>query len=251
MLNEKKLNFKFDKVCYTGHILSRDGISANPLKVKAISEMPTPTDVAAVQRFVRVVTYLAKFLPQLSTVAEPLQSLTDKDSTFDWLPQHEHVLARVKALITKVPILRYYNVNKEVTIESDSYDVGLGAVITQEGHPIAYASRALSPAKRNYAQIEKECLAIEFATEWFEQYILGKDHVTILTDHKALVTNFKKPILTSPKRLQRMRLTLQKFSLDLPYKLGPKMHISNTLSQASLPLTDDKMSCADYQIFQV
>ena len=156
-LNEKKLNFKLDKVCYIGHIVSHDGISADPLKVKAISEMPTPTDVAAVQRLLGVVTYLAKFLPQLSTIAEPLRRLTDKDSTFDWLPQHEHALAGIKALITKAPILRYYDVNKEVTIESDSSDVGLGAVITQEGHPIAYTSRALSPAERNYAQIEKEC----------------------------------------------------------------------------------------------
>ena len=142
-LKKKKLNFKLDKVCYIGHILSPDGISADPLKVKAISEMPTPTDVAAIQRLLGVVTCLAKFPPQLSTIAEPLRRLTDKDSTFDWLSQHEHALAGIKALITKAPILRYYDVNKEVTIESDSSDVGLGAVITQEGHPIAYASRAL------------------------------------------------------------------------------------------------------------
>ena len=94
--------------------------------------------------------------------------------------------------------------NTEVTIESDSSDVGLVAVITQEGHPIAYASRALCPAQGNYAQIEKECLAIVFATERFEQYILRKDPVTILTDHKPLVTIFMKPILTSPERLQQM-----------------------------------------------
>ena len=79
----EKLNFKLDKVCYIGHILSRNGISADPLKVKAISEMPAPTDVAAVQRLLGVVTYLAKFFPQLSTIAEPLRRLTDKDSTFD------------------------------------------------------------------------------------------------------------------------------------------------------------------------
>ena len=85
-----------------------------------------------------------------------------------------------------------------------------------------------------------------FATERFEQYILGKDPVTILTDHKPLVT-----ILTSPERLQRMQLRLQKFSLDLQCKPGPKMHISDTLSRTSLPLTDDKASSADYQIFQV
>ena len=135
------------------------------------------------------------------------------------------------------PVLHYYNVIKEVIIECDSSDVGLGAVITQEGYPIAYASRALTQTERNYAQIEKECLAIVFASERFEHYILGKETVRVLTDHKPLVTIFKKPILTCPKRLQRMRLRLQKFSLNVEYQPGPKMYISDTLSRASLPMS--------------
>jgi hypothetical protein len=82
---------------------------------------------------------------------------------------------------------------------------GLRVVISQEGHPIAYASRALTQTERKYAQIEKECLAIVFASERFEHYILEKQNVLVLTDHKPLVTIFKRPILTNPKRLQRMR----------------------------------------------
>lgn len=118
-------------------------------------------------------------------------------------------------------------------------------------HPIAYASRALSQTERNYAQIEKECLAIVFATERFEHYILGKDCIKVLTDHKPLVTIFNKSILTSPKRLQRMRLRLQKFDLFLEYKPGPKMHISDTLSRASLPIPEIKEGLQNYQIFQI
>ena len=75
----------------------------------------------------------------------------------------------------------------------------LGAVITQNGRPVAYASRALSATERNYAQIEKECLAIVFATQRFEQYILGRDNVVVLSDHQPLMSIFKKPILVSPK----------------------------------------------------
>ena len=110
---------------------------------------------------------------------------------FDWLPQHKEAFLRIKTLLTQAPILHYYDASKEVPIESDSSDVGLGGVITQEGHPIAYASRALSQTERNYAQIEKECLSIVFATERFEHFILGKENVRALTNHKPLVTIFK------------------------------------------------------------
>ena len=92
--------------------------------------------------------------------------------------------------------------------------------------------------ERNYPQIEKECLAIVFAAERFEQYILGKEKVKVFSDHKPLETILSKPIHTSPKRLQRMRLRLQKYSLDVEYKPGPQMYISDTLSRASLPATE-------------
>ena len=138
-------------------------------------------------------------LPKLSTVCEPLQRLQDKDSVFDWLPQHETAFSRMKELITHAPVLQYYDVNKEVSLECDSSEVGLGAVIKQGGHPIAYASRALTKTEQNYAQIEKECLAIVFATERFEQYILIKEKVKVFSDHKPLETILSKPIHTSPK----------------------------------------------------
>ena len=234
-----------------GHILGADGLQADPEKITAIREMPRPTDVQGVQRLIGVVTYLSKFLPQLSTVCEPLRRLTDSQAVFDWLPQHEEAFMKIKELITQAPVLRYFDVNKEVTIECDSSDVGLGAVLTQDGCPVAYASRALTLTERNYAQIEKECLAIVFAAERFEHYILGKDVVEVLSDHKPLMSIFTKPILTSPKRLQRMRLRLQKYPLKVVYKPGPQMFISDTLSRAALPLRRTQTDTPDYVIFQV
>ena len=143
-----------------GHIFSAQGLAADPEKVKAVSQMQCPTDVQGVQRVLGVTNYLTKFTPKLSTVCEPLRRLLDKDSVFDWLPQHETAFSRMKELITQAPVLQYYDVNKEVSLECDSSEVGLGAVIKQGGHPITYASRALTKTERNYAQIEKEDLAI-------------------------------------------------------------------------------------------
>lgn len=194
-----------------GHILGANGLQADPEKIKAVCDMPCPTEVQGVQRLIGVVTYLSKFLPQLSTICEPFVA---------W--QHEDAFARIKELITQAPVLHYFDINKEVTIECDSSDVGLGDVLTQDGYPVAYASWALTQTERNYGQIEKECLAIVFTAERFEHYILGKDTVQVLSDHKPLMATFTKPILTSPKRLQRMKLRLQKYPLKVTKKLVPK-----------------------------
>ena len=78
-----------------GHILGADGLQADPEKIIAICEMPCPTDVQGVQRLIGVVTYLSKFLPQLSTVCEPLRHLTDSQAVFDWLPQHEEAFIKI------------------------------------------------------------------------------------------------------------------------------------------------------------
>lgn len=127
----------------------------------------------------------------------------------------------------------------------------LGAILTQDGCPVAYASRALTKTERNYAQIEKECVAIVFAAERFEHCILGKDIAQVLSYHKPLMSIFTKPILTSPKRLQRMRLRLQKYPLKVVYKPCPQMFNSDTLSRAALPLRRTQTDTPDYLIFQV
>ena len=148
-----------------GYILGSEGLQADPEKIQAIQNMPRPTDVHGGQRLIGVVTYLSKFLPQLSTVCEPLRRLTDSNSVFDWLPQHEDAFVSIQELITQAPVLRYFDVSKEVTIKCDSSDAGLGAVLTQDGQPVAYDSHALTQTERNYLQIEKECLAIVFAAK--------------------------------------------------------------------------------------
>ena len=250
-LNARKLKLKMASLGYMGHTISAEGLTPDAEKVRAIQDMPRPSNVQGVQRLLGLANYLAKFLPKLSTVCEPLRRLTDKKAEFDWLPHHDQALNRIKDLVTAAPVLQFYDTTKEAVIECDSSEVGLGAVLTQEGHPVAYASRALTQTERQYAQIEKECLAIVFATQRFEQYILGKEKVVILTDHKPLVSIFDKPILSCPKRLQRMRLRLQKYTLKVHYKPGPQMFISDTLSRASLPTKQIKASMPDYLIYQL
>ena len=137
-------------------MLTDGGLKPDPGKIKAILEMPQPTDVAGVRRLVGFVNYLSKFLPMLSDVCEPLRKLTVKDAEWTWLDVHDQACARIKELVTKAPVLKYYEAEKELTVQSDASGTGLGAVLMQDGQPIAYASRALSEAEKRYAQIEKE-----------------------------------------------------------------------------------------------
>ncbi len=180
-MNKSKFRFKMNAVTYHGHVISDTGLKADPSKVQAIVEMERPEDAKAVKRLLSMVNYLVKFCPHLSTVSEPLRNLTVDGVPFIWSESHEQNFSSLKRMLSVAPVLRYYSLDEEVTVEADSSDYGLGAVLLQAGQPVAFASRTLSRTERNYSQMEKECLAITFACNRFDQYLHGRDYVTILT----------------------------------------------------------------------
>ena len=132
-------------------------------------------------------------------------------------------------------MLKFFDPQKKTVLQCDSSMSGLGACLMQDKHPVAYASRALTPTETNYAQIEKELLAIVFGVEQFEGYVHGRK-IFIDTDHKPLESIMKKSLLSAPKRLQRVLLRLQKFALEVSDRQGTEMHMADPLSQAYLPL---------------
>ena len=103
-----------------GHVLTPDGLKPDPSKVKAIVAMPTPSDKKALKR-----------LPNLSDVTEPLRRLLDKDVQWHWNDTHEKSWKQVKQLITREPVLKYFDPNKEVTLQCDASESWLGAVIAR------------------------------------------------------------------------------------------------------------------------
>ena len=229
-LNLQKIKLRLSRVPFMGHLLTADGVVTDPNKVRAIRDMPVPTDVKSLKRFLGMVTYLAKFLPNLSSVCEPLRRLELKDAEWCWLSVHDEAVQSIKSLVCEAPVLKFYDVNREVTIESDASLSGLGASLLQEGQPVAFASRALTPAEGRYAQIEKELLSVVFACERFDTYLYGRDVVHVKTDHQPLEAIFKKDLGSAPKRLQRMLLRLQRYNLDVKYQKGSLMVMSDPLS---------------------
>ena len=117
-----------------------------------------------------MVQYLSKFLPGLSDMTKPLRDLTQKEVEWVWDKQQQEALDGLKRAVVSTPVLRYYALQDEVTIQCDASQNGLGAALMQLGQPVAYASRTLTPAETRYAQIEKELLAIIFACDRFDAY---------------------------------------------------------------------------------
>ena len=233
-LNSRKMELRKPEVKFMGHIISREGLKPDPAKVKGVEEIPQPLCKQEVLSLLGFVNYLSRFLPRLADVAQPLRDLTSKAAKFTWAKQHDTVLKEVKKLVVNHPILKYYDCNAEVTLQCDASEKGLGAVLLQNGQPVAFASKTLSPTERRYAQIEKECLAIVFACQRFSQYISRRERITVESDHKPLQAIFKKSVLAAPCRLQRMLLRLQRFNLDVTYKPGSQMYIADHLSRAYL-----------------
>ena len=188
-LNAEKMKLKMTEVPYIGHPLTREGFHVDPKKVEAIG------------RLIGSVNYLAKFVPHLSDILEPLRRLMDKDTEWCWWNIHQQAFDRLKKALTGTPVLQYYDVKKPLCIQCDASDGGLGAGLLQDGLPMVYASRALTASERNYAQIEKELLTIVFACEKFGQYVYGREKVHVQSDHKPLEVIFRKPLVTAPRRL--------------------------------------------------
>ena len=243
-LNKDKCEFGVSSLLYLGHIISKEGIIADPSKIKAITEMPIPADKKGVQRLLGMVNYVGKFIPNLSTMTDPLRKLIEKDSEFKITKDHVDAMKKIKKVLTEPQILKLFDGSRETKLACDSSSFGLGAVLLQrydkDWLPVAYASRSLTKTEQRYAQIEKECLSVVFGVSKFHEYVYGKPFV-VDNDHKPLQTIFKKDINQMPPRIQRMMLALVKYpSMDVRYVPGSKLHIPDTLSRAPMKNSDSE-----------
>ena len=161
------MQFKQQKDAYMGHVITSDGLKADYNKIKVILNIPIPTDKEAVQRLVGMTNYVRGFAPGLADATKPLRDLLKKESAFMWDQSHRKAFNEVKSILTKAPVLKYFNQGKKSVPQCDASKDGLGACLMQDGHPIAYASRALTPTEIHYAQIEKELLSVVFGVDKF------------------------------------------------------------------------------------
>lgn len=232
--NLKKLQYCQREIKYIGHIFSKDGVRNDPGRVKAIEQMDRPTNTKELQRFLRMVNYVRNYIPNLSVKTAKLRELLKKEVEWIWLGDQEDAFNSLKTALTSDPVLKIFDNEKKCTIQCDASKDGLGYCLLQDGKPIAYGSKSLTNAQRNYGQIEKEFLAILSAFQRFHHYIYGRE-VIVQMDHKPLVAISDKNLQDIHSvRLQRMRIKLLKYRLKLIHVPGKNMHMADTLSRAFL-----------------
>ena len=173
-MNFDKIKLGLESVSYLGHVVSKNGLSADPSKIQAIREMPTLKDRQAVQRLLGMVNFVQRFLPNLSETTSTLRDLLKSDTLFQWDEQvHGKAFNAIKKILSESPVPSFFDPAKETLLQCDASQNGLEACLLQDGHPVVYASKALTQTECNYAQIEKEMLAVVFGLERFENYTYG------------------------------------------------------------------------------
>ena len=235
-LNEK-CEFSKDSIKFLGHIIDGNGIHIDPEKVTAINNFPQPNNVTELQRLMGMLNQLAKFTPNLASITEPLRALLKKTTQWTWGHHQEEAFQQIKLLLISPPVLAHYSPDRKTIIAADASHSGIGAVLYQiqedsNRRPICYISRSLSDTEQRYAVIEKEALAVTWACERLSEYILGLK-TTIETDHKPLV-----PLLGSmelyklPPRIQRFRLRLMRYNVNMIHVSGKNQITADALSRA-------------------
>ena len=225
---------KAQAINFFGCLCDANGVHQDPGKVDAVHTLPAPTNITKLQEFLGLVMYLSPFIPGLSTLTAPLRELLKKDADFIWNCTYDATFQQVKEAVVSDTTLRYFKPSFPVMIQDDSSQVGLGAALLQNGKPIAFASKALTKTKCQYAnkEREREMLASVFGVERFQMYVYGRSF-TIEPDHKPLESISQKNLADTPAHLQCMLLYLQGYNYTICYCPSKEMALPSTLSRFS------------------
>lgn len=241
-LRESNFKIQLDKseflkleTAYLGHVISTEGIKPNPDKITAIQNYPIPKTPKEIKQFLGLLGYYRKFIPDFSRITKPLTLCLKKGKKVTLDSAYINCFEKCKTLLTNDPILKYPDFDREFILTTDASNFAIGAILSQgsigSDKPVAYASRTLNESEVNYSTIEKELLAIVWATKYFRPYLFGRKF-KIVTDHKPLqwVMSLKEP----NSRLTRWRLKLSEYDFTVIYKKGKHNTNADALSRVEI-----------------
>ena len=188
-----KCSFFREEITYCWHKINANGLHKTQEKIEAVINAPVPENVTQLRAFLGLVNYYSHFLPNMASVLHPLYQLLKKDKKYTWTTAAQNAFDTVKEMITSDTVLTHYNPELPLKLSCDSSSYGLGAVISHvmengEERPIAFASRTLNAAEKNYAQIQKEALSIIWGVKKFHCFLFGRKF-TLVTDHQPLISS--------------------------------------------------------------
>ena len=231
-----KCSFGHTSIPFLGFVVSSDGIRPDPKKSEIIANYPIPKNVKEMKSFNGLANYYRAFIPNYSHLMAPLYLLTKSKHKFQWNDESNDAFEIIKKSITDDVMLHHPDPTKLFTISSDASKFAIGACISQKDkyaqlRPVAFAGRKLNPAEINYSTTDRELLAIKFALEKFEHFIIGRRFI-ILTDHAALTALNSKTNLQG--RMARWLDTFTRFDYEIIHIKGKLNTIPDTLSRTPL-----------------
>ena len=231
-LKSTKCNLFRSSVPFLGHIVGRAGLECDPSKVSAVANWIPPSTIKGVREFLGFTGYYRRFVPDYSTVAQPLVRLLGKDCKFKWTDACQDAFKALRALLIKAPVLAFPKEDLPYIVDTDASDYGIGGVLSQciEGteHVIAYYSKSLNPAQQKYCTTRRELLAVVATLDHFKGYVWGPKFM-VRTDHAALV--WLKNLKNIQGMLARWLAKLQQFHFDIIHRPGAQHGNADGLSR--------------------
>ena len=231
-LKPAKCQWMKNSVKFLGHIISSEGVSVDPAKVKSVSSFPLPKNSTDVRSFLGLTSYYRRFISEFASRSKPLADLTKKKCKFVWTKEAQESFEDLKNCLVTAPILKCPDFSLPFNLYTDACDYGIGAVLAQETPDgevvIAYASRLLKSSELKYAVLQKEALGIVWSLKHFYPYLYGR-HFTIITDHRPL--KWLKT-MTAPNNLfARWISEIQSYDFEVRHRPGRLHSNADTLSR--------------------
>ena len=226
--NLKKCSFCTNQIVFLGYVVNDKGVEVDGEKVKAIKEWPTPKSITEVRSFHGLASFYRRFVRDFSTLAAPLTEVIKKSVGFKWGSEQERAFNLIKEKLSSAPILSLPDFSKTFEIECDASGIGIGAVLMQERHPIAFFSEKLNGAALNYPTYDKELYALVRALQTWQHYLWPKEFV-IHTDHESLKHLKGQGKLN--KRHAKWLEFIETFPYVIKYKQGKENVVADALSR--------------------
>ncbi|KAM1132447.1 hypothetical protein FF1_046837 [Malus domestica] len=226
-LKKSKCSFGQQCVEYLGHIVSREGVAADPSKLQAIRDWPIPKTLKELRGFLGLTGYYRKFIAGYGQICQPLYQLTKKDK-FYWTQEATETFNQLKDIMTSPPVLALPDFSKAFELECDASGNGIGAVLQQGGRPIAFTSQALGPKNQSLSTYERELIAIVYAVKKWHSYLQGR-HFTIKTDHCSLKYFLSQKANTHFQ--QKWVSKLLGYDYEIQFRSGSDNHVADALSR--------------------
>nr|XP_051210878.1 uncharacterized protein LOC127328311 [Lolium perenne] len=227
-LQRSKCSFAKQNLEYLGHVIGINGVATDSSKITAVKDWPRPKNLKELRRFLGLTGYYRKFIKQYGLISKPLTQVMRKGEVYQWTLVTEEAFQALKRALAQAPVLALPDFSQHFVVETDACQSGVGAVLMQQGHPVAYLSKALSPRNQALSTYEKECISILMAVEKWRSYLQHKEFV-IRTYQKSLLYLTEQRLGTGMQHKAFVKLMGLQYTIQ--YKKGITNAAADVLSR--------------------